>query len=1232
MKSGPTGNFNFDFVPPGHYQVTVEASGFKKTTQTAEALVSTPTDLKIDLSVGASSETIEVTSGSTAVQVNTQDSSLGSTFVNEQIEQLPMEARDVRTLLTLQAGVTKDGYVAGARSDQSNITLDGVNINDAQTNSIDGPVLRLNSEAVEEFRVNTMTSSASAGRSSGAQISLVTKGGTNQFHGSLFEFHRNTIFTANDWFSNHADPVVDRKKLLRNTFGGSIGGPIKKDKAFFFYSYESRHDASSAPVEARPVPLPSLAQGIVKVPSCIVVIDPDSGDKVCGGAGPLLTLNPADIGTIFPDTGGVNPASLAALQHGASYGANSIAPGDGLNTGGFIFNAPAPARLNSHVAKIDLNLSHNQTLFVRANVIHDHDSSNPLNLQWLPDNPVPVLWSHPWGIGLGHTWTISNNFVSNFHYGLTRQAFTQTGDTPGNYNRLRLVFYPSNGTRDSSRTTPVHNFTEDLSLVKGNHTFGFGGTVTLVNNGSINYGSAFDDATTNPSGYQSGTINSAVNVFFEENYTSAGAPLGLHVSDSALSTTENVLTALIGRYTQYTANFIFDHDGNPIPHGQPVVRNFATQGYELYFQDSWKIKSNLTLTAGLRYSLWRPAYEKNGFEAQPEIPLGQFFKNREAGALAGVPYNDLIVVNKSGPANGGPPLYNWDKKVFLPKFALAWSPRIEHGIFSKLLGKNGESVLRGGFAIANDYFGEQIATFFDERNSLGFASAQIIPVNTFDVGCGHYVEVGNGTVGDCTPNVGPLFTGFGQDVRSLPLITDPGNLTFPQQYATAKHPTDIQSSLDSQLTTPKNYAWSATYERQLGHNGLLQVSYLGRLGRHLLAQRDVVTPANLRDPSSGMDWYTAATILEKARQQGVPVSYFDTHPIAYFENLFQPILANWTDANDNPFATVTSAVYDDAKNFYGNNDWTDVAIDMDHYTTVGNPVPTASNPAGYHHAFFQPQMGALATWSTIGNSTYNALTASYRQRMKDLTVDFNYTYSHSLDDASGLQREGDYSGAALILNPFRQRDNYASSDFDMRHIINVSSVWELPVGHGKAFGNGTNKIVNGVIGGWQLSNIFRWNTGAPFGAPFDAVAWSTNWEVQSYMTRTTSVPNSGCVTRPTDKTQSPKFFGGCLDSAFHAFRPSYPGETGERNTLRYPGYIDLDFGLSKTWKIEEKTSVQFRWEVFNATNTQRFGTLDGSRSGFGIQADATTPTPNFSDFTAIQGSPRVMQFGLRIAF
>ncbi|HEX6879855.1 MAG TPA: TonB-dependent receptor [Terriglobales bacterium] len=1206
MKSGPTGNFNFDFVPPGHYQVVIEAQGFKKATMQTDALISTPSDLNISLVVGASSETIEVTSESAAVQVNTQDSALGSTFVSEQITQLPMEARDVRTLLTLQAGVTKDGYVAGARSDQSNITLDGVNINDAQTNSISGPVLRLNSEAVEEFRVNTMTSSAAAGRSSGAQIALVSKSGSNKFHGSLFEFNRDTYFTANDWFSNHATPQVARRDLVRNTFGGSFGGPIKKDKLFFFYSYEGRKDTSSYPVSARIVPLPSLAQGDVRFPTCT-----PSGED-CIPTGNTYTLTASELATIFPDTGGVNPDALTALVKGASYGSNSNEVGDSLNTAGLIFNAPAPARLNSHVGRLDWNITQNQTLFARANVIHDHDSSDPNNLQWLPDNIVPTNWSHPWGLAIGHTWTINNNLVSNFHYGLTRQAYTQTGDTPGNYNYLRLVFYPSNGTRDSSRTTPVHSFVEDLSLVKGNHTFSFGGTFTLVANGSINYNTAYDRAYANPSGYLTNSIINSVNQYMIET-------TGTNVLPANQSGVENAITALIGRYNNYTANFNFDHSGNILAAGTPRVRDFKTQGYEGYFQDTWKIKSNLTLTAGLRYSLWRPAYEANGFEAQPNIPLGEFFKRRVDGMNSGNPYNDLLTVDRSGPVNGGKPMYNWDKTVFLPKVAIAWSPRPQSGMFAKLLGKDGASVFRGGFAIMNDYFGQQIATFFDDVNTLGFSSATVIPVNTYDIGCGHYVEVGNG-YSSCTPNVGPLFTGFGQDVKSLPGISSPGNLVFPQQYPAVHYPTAIEASLDSDLQTPKNYAWSATYERELGKGSLLQISYLGRLGRHLLAQRDVVTPTNLRDPVSGMDWYTAATTLEKARQQGVDPSYFAANPMPYFENLFSPLISDWG------YTTATEAVYDDAYTYFA-NDWTSIMLDIDSHTTVGQPVN------GYHHAFYQPQYGALTSWATIGNSTYNALAVSFRERMRDLTVDFNYTYSHSLDDASGLQNAADYSGSALILNPFRQRDNYTSSDFDMRHIINISSVWELPFGKGKTFLNTSHPAVNAILGGWQFSNIFRWNTGIPFGAPYDANTWSTNWEVQSYTTHTTPVPRQGCPSRPMTSGEAPKFFGNCLDSAFGSFRPSYPGETGERNYFRFPNYINLDFGLGKTWKITESQGLQFRWEVFNATNTQRFGeNLDWSRSGWGIIPDATSPTTNFSNFVQIQGTPRVMQFGLRYAF
>jgi len=200
-----SGRFNFNLIPPGKYQIEVEAKGFKKAIVTdVSALIDKPSDVDVTLEVGAVNESVTVSSGAGEVLLNTQDATLGNNFVNQQITQLPLEARNPITLLTLQPGVTRAGNVNGARSDQSNITLDGVDINEAQTNDINSPVLRLNAEAVEEFRVVTSNPNATQGRSAGAQISLVTKSGTNEWHGALFESHRNTIFQANSFFNNRA--------------------------------------------------------------------------------------------------------------------------------------------------------------------------------------------------------------------------------------------------------------------------------------------------------------------------------------------------------------------------------------------------------------------------------------------------------------------------------------------------------------------------------------------------------------------------------------------------------------------------------------------------------------------------------------------------------------------------------------------------------------------------------------------------------------------------------------------------------------------------------------------------------------------------------------------------------------------------------------------------------------------------------------------------------------------
>jgi hypothetical protein len=1216
------GHFAFDLIPPGTYRVEAEATGFKKTVLTdVRALVATPTDLSMQLAIGNVAETVTVSSNAAETLINTQDATLGNTFVSQQITQLPLEARNVAALLTLQPTATREGYVAGSRADQANVTLDGVDINEAQTNQLGGAanggagsnalidntsspdrntVIRLNADAIQEFRVTTSNPNASQGRSSGAQVEIVSKSGSNEWHGSLYESHRNTIFTANDFFNNRngrfiatdqdvilgrakvGDPRNPRPKLIRNTFGGTVAGPVYKNKLFFFYGFEGRRDASERTV-VETVPLASLGRGEIRY------VNPSGG---------ITTLTAANVASIFPQLGGTNPAATAALAAAAArYPANDFTVGDSqpgrlLNTAGFRFNASTPLKYNQHWANFGWNLTSKQLISFRPIVQYDLIGGAPA----FPDTPSEDTWSHPISLVAQHTWTISNRFVNNFRYGLSREAFTSQGDSIDNAVSFRFVFSPRNFDRTISRITPTHNITDDFSWVAGNHTAQFGVNVRIIRNNRVSFGNAFDTALTNPSFYaSSGTpLSSAINAF---------SPIG----SGFTSAVQNSAAAVLGRLTQYSARFTFDHEGKLLPSGAPTERNFATEEYDGYAQDSWKIKQNLTLTFGLRYSLSRPVYETNGFEVKPNIPLSDYFQSRLNAAAQGHNFDQPLIIDLSGPANGRSSMYRWDKNNFQPRIAAAWSPDFHSGLLGKIFGANGTSSLRGGFDITNDYYGQQIAVSFDLNNRLGFLSNTTVAAGTFNT----------------NTRPGPLFTGFDQGVRGLPGISVPTSLTFPLQQP-QDNARRIEQSLDENLVAPLHYSWSATFERKLPKGLVLQTSYVGRAARNLLVTRDVMALNNLVDTQSGMDWYTAAGMLENFRRAGTPISQIPAIP--FFEHMFGgiPNLSRSLLGSSRAglAANATQAVYGDAFIFNG-NDWTQTQADID----------DTANGAGLPNFFYNSQYGALSTFSSVGNLNYHAATISLRQRFDHnrLMVDFNYTLSHTLDDASGLQTSGAF-GTAFILNPIRQHDNYANSDYDVRHLINANWVWELPLGHGRWLLDGSNKVVNGILGGWQLSGIFRWNSGLPLFSPFDDARWATNWNVQSSAVRVGPVQT--CPTR--GDTVAPKLFGCDPTGAYRSWRNAMPGETGDRNVIRLPGYVSLDMGLAKSFTMpwSEKHTLQIRWDTFNVTNTQRLGGIDSSRTGFGIVLDPETASPptNWSNFTRIQGTPRVMQFGFRYDF
>ncbi len=1195
--SDSAGNFAFTVVPPDTYVIEVEANGFKKNViSEVKALTDNRVTVSITLEIGQVTEVVNVSASAAENIVNTQDASLGNNFVSQQIIQLPLNARNVGNLLSLQPAVTSSGYVAGGRSDQANLTIDGLDANDQQDGTAFSPVIRVSPDTIEEFRVTTVNANSTQGRSSGAQVGFITKSGTNQFHGNLFEYHRNTVTTANDFFNNRSG--VARPKLIRNNFGGSLGGPIIKDRFFFFYNYEGRRDAKGTSV-VQTVPLASLGRGEVKFFA-------SNGQQITLTAAQIngLTSNGTPTGAAVVD---VNPAALSVLAAAAQrYPSNDNTVGDGLNTGGFRFNQPQPARLGAHTARFDLKLTDAQTLFFRGNYQND----TFVTAQQFPDTPTQATWSHPKALAVGYIWTISPKLINDFRYGITRDAISIQGDSSVNAVTFRQTFSDRAYARSLNRITPVNNFTDNVNWRPSNaHSFDFGTNIRVIRNQRTNFAPAFDNGVMNHSFYAgagsvvSAPVNASLTTLFPT------LPAGTTIRSDWSNNARIALAQVFGRISQYTANFNFGLDGKPLPTGSPSAREFATEEYDVYGQDVWRLRNDLTMTVGLRYGLSRPVYETQGFQTKPNVGLEDYLNKRIAAAKQGVNYTDPIKILLSGPANNAEGFYPWDKNNFQPRVAAAWNPKFRDGVLAKVFGKDGASTFRGGFAMTNDYFGQRLALGFDGNNVLGFQSAFTISANTYNV----------------TTNPAPLFTGLGQDIRSLPNIVVPGNLTFPKQQ-----PLDdrrrIEGSLDSNLVSPKNYVWNFTYSRLIPGGLVVEASYVGRIARKLLATRDVMALNNITDPKSGQDWYTAAGILQDLRIKNTPISAIPNLP--FFDNLYArgTVATAVDDYLGTDYAAAglsnTQAAYAAMAEVLA-TDWTSLqdALDLGTGKTL----------------FFNRQYGALSAYGTIGSSDYHGGSLSIRQRYKGVIWDLNYTLSKSMDDASGLQTSGVY-GAAFILNPLRQSDNRSVSDFDVRHIVNFNSVWDLPFGKGKALFGNSNTAADYIIGGWQLSTIARYSSGIPVVDPFDNNGWATNWNVRSYGVQVRplkSSPTRGSGTLAPNLFSDPTY-------AYQSYRSPRAGETGNRNLLRYPGFFSLDFGLFKVFKMpyNENHNLQFRWEVFNATNTQSFTGLTGFSVGLDpyLGGPGGVPLPNFANFTGVQRpfgettGARIMQFALRYQF
>jgi hypothetical protein len=1179
--SDKEGRYTISQIGPGTYTLKATAPGFSDVTIGGiELNVAQPATVAVKFEkLGSTATTVQVEAAAT--QINTVDASLGNVITSQAIVELPSFARNVANLLTFQPGVAyfggsddRNGSVNGGRSDQSNITLDGADVNVQSNRAAFSAVLRVTPDSVEEFRTVTTNGGADTGRGSGADITLVTRSGTNDAHGALYEYRRGTETAANSFFNNRNG--VKRPALLINLFGGAVGGPIKRNKAFFFANYEGRRDASATSIN-RNIPTEDLKQGIVTFRNT---------------AGVLTKFGPAEIKAADPLGLGVNAAALAVLKRYPV--GNNSSLGDGMNFTGFTFNAPIHAKQDTYTAKLDYKLDSNgkESLFWRGNLQNDHSAGTP---QFPGEPPNTTDLSNNKGMATGLTSVLKPNLVSTFRYGFTRQGGETTGILGSNFVTFRNID-PISGTNTAlARIVPVHSFTEDLSWSHGAHDVKFGGTFRMISNRSVNYSKAFSSATTNASVIKGSGADLV--------------PAGLSLLSGDRTTYLYSMVAVLGVVTSATANYNNLVDGTIIPPGSPVTRNFVNKETELYAQDSWRVSRSFTVTAGLRFSIMPPVREANGQQLSSNIPIGQWMDSRGALGAQGLSDQAAGFLSYLPTSQGGRPYYpqhnNWQ-----PRIALAYSPKGESGL-SKFLFGQGRTSIRAGAGMYYDLIGQPLAGFI-ANNSYGLATSLATPPNVY------------------TSAQLPRYVGFNQIPSSpnAPLFFQPApKASFPVSYPNAFA---IASSLDDRLKAPYSMNLNFSVAREFGRGWFVQGSYVGRLSRHNLVQRDLAMPTDLRDPKSGQTYFQAMTQLATLMDlQGV--SYKNLPAIPFFENF-------WGKAAGNGL-TATQVIGNEYLNNANQGDFTSVLSDIDNgqscnanglstFSSGGAVTGVGCNSVLGPYSMWSSQYSALNAWSSIGSGAYHAMQWTVSKRLSSgLTMTLNYTLSKSLDIGSRAESSGAYSDDFMI-NSWNAQQLRAPSRYDALHQANAYFIYQLPFGRNRRFGAHMNRALDAFVGGWEVSGTWRQSSGLPFSAS-NGSRWATNWELSGYAT-----PNGKPMPAITSEHNAQAVSGSGAPNlwadpkaALAAFQiETMPGQTGSRNALRGDGFFNIDSGLYKNFTMpwSEKQKLTFRWESYNLTNTVRFDPNSANLS--------LTSTAKWGQLTGTLGSARQMQFALRYSF
>jgi hypothetical protein len=1232
QKTNLSGGFAFPNVVPGNYKITVKMAGFRAATiDNLTVEVNKSLNVPVQLEVGRETEVVEVTAA-VAAQLQTQDSVIGNTVSTDAILRLPTLQRNATELMGLQPATASTGgngimmRAAGAIDDQNTVTVDGIDITQgvvAAATSLPTPA-----DSIEEFRGSVSNPNANFDRSSGANVALVGRHGTNTMHGALYEYLQNWNLNSNTWDNNHLG--LPKAVIHDNRFGGRIGGPIIKNKTFIFGNYEGRRFQSAAQV-TRTVPSALLRQGIVQFK------DPNGNTEqfnlknanVCGASG-TSACDPRGLG--------VDPSVLASWS---LMPLPNLAGGDGLNTGSFFGILATPTQEDYGVTRIDHkfndNLQFNGSYTYFRSIGTSAADVSIVNGQLASLRQSPQRGSMT---AAGLTWSIKPTLLNVFRFGYVHDtnATEATSPTkaagmlniPGSNTSAGPValligsgvssFIDSPADMDTQRARYQGNYngdwqwTDDMTWIHGRHNVNFGVQLNKLPFTHVRADKVVGSLTS-----LAALVDGDRSFLF---LGSANQPLTCSASVTSncirstdLTNWDRYYASTLGMVDNVNILAVRDGSLNPLPFGTFLRNQTNSWAPYFYVQDTFHMSPSLTITAGLAYGWQTAPKEVNNLQTlMIDASSGAYLNGPDYmnakmnAALNGQVYNPTVGFLPVGQAKR--PVVDTDRGDWGPRIAFAWNPSGE-GPWS-FLGKR-KTVIRGGFGL-----------IYDRTNLV-----QTVLIPMLGVGYGQTINIqaplcnatGAGGAG-CTASAGSSNVGasafrVGTD-GTLPLPTV-APVTSPVVPPLGQYSEILSFQADPKNKVSRSYNIDLSLQRELPGNMILEVAYIGRHGTNLPQAVSLSNaPYMFVDKASGQSFAQAYDAVANSLRGGAAATAVPVQP--WFENQLPGIATKKGVAG-------TSTAY--------------VANALRAAFTTANVSSLFFNMDGYRRllglqSFDNDQAQTMFMRTYIGQSNYQAGFITLNKRMsRGLTLGANYTYSKALDDNVLNQNQAFFYG-----NSYHPGVDYGASSYDRRHIFNAYYTYDLPAGKGHLVHGG--KIVDKIIGGWYTSGIATAYSGVPlavtegqnaFGADINGFAQNTLAIMTSPVSNaTTNTYNSGCKAEGGNAIIA----GGAGMNIFsdpcavfnsaRYFNLSSDTRTGRANPFYGLPFWNMDMSFGKTTHISERVTTRFSADMFNVFNHHTYGnpgTSLANPNAFGVISGTFIPSNRTN-------SARWIEMGLRL--